>query len=430
MKNLYKLFVVLILVTACSTDLDQAPPNIASSDSLTDFEGVLNAAYWYQTGSVTPLAIMGDFRSDNTRFDESPHDEFDDFDGGVTSMEGDFFRPFYASLYKSILSSNSVIENSFNTTHIGEAKFLRALSYFKLVRVFGDVTINLSGAPSASDQSILPRQPVNSVYSQIVSDLNAAITALDNTGVSLGRASQIAAKALLGKVLLEQGEFSNAASELASVITMASSLGISLKPNFADVFASDLNSEIIFATQLSTSISVSDYSGDGFDVWYSGGNTKADEIPVNLDLINAFDSSDSRRSASIEAGNQVATKYSVLGADQDWIELRLADVILMYSEALNESGSSSSALIELNKIRTRAGLLSLTSTDAAVLRQSIQDERRLELAFEGHRWFDLVRSNSVNAEMGETISSSYYLFPIPTSEIFSSDGIITQNDGY
>lgn len=430
MKNLFKLFLLLLLASACSTDLDQAPPNIASSDSLTDFGGVLNAAYWYQTGSATPLAIMGDFRADNARFDESPHDEFDDFDGGVISMEGDFFRPFYASLYKSILSANIVIENSTNSTQVGEAKFLRALSYFKLVRVFGDVTVNLSAAPSTSDTSILARQSENDVYTLIETDLNEAITVLDNSGISSGRASEIAAKALLGKVLLEQADYSNAATQLSAVISGASSAGISLQANFADVFGSDLNSEIIFATQLSGALSVSDYSGDGFDIWYAGGNTKADEVPISQDLINSFDDSDARKSASVDAAIQIAVKYVSGGAEQDWIEIRLADVILMYAEALNESNNTGSALTELNKIRTRAGLSNLSTTSQAILRQAIQDERKLELAFEGHRWFDLVRTGTVDAEMGQAVNANYYLFPIPTSEIFASDDVITQNAGY
>ena len=86
----------------------------------------------------------------------------------------------------------------------------------------------------------------------------------------------------------------------------------------------------------------------------------------------------------------------------------------------------------LDDIRTRAGLSSLvgTATTQAAVKQAILDERRLELAFEGQRWFDLVRTGTVNAEMGQTISSEYLLFPIPISEILASGGVITQNPGY
>lgn len=430
MKKIYTLFGALLITAACSTDLDQAPTNIASADSLSDFEGVLNAAYWYQTGSTTPLAIMGDFRSDNALFDESPHDEFDDFDGGVVSMEGDFFRPFYSSLYKSILSANSVIDNSDDATQVAEAKFLRALSYSKLVKVFGGVTLNLSPSPSTTDQSILARSSAADVYLQIETDLADAISVLDNAGLSTGRATRIAAQALLGKVHLAQGDASSAESVLASVVNGASAAGISLLDNFSAVFASDLNAEIIFATQLTSSIGISDYSGDTFNVWYAGGNTKADEIPVSMELINAYTDGDTRKSVTVDAAIQVSNKYQTLGADQDWIEIRFADVLLMYAEALNEGGNTAGAATQLNKVRNRAGLSNTTASSQAALREAIQHERRLELAFEGHHWFDLVRTGTVDAEMGQSINSNYYVFPIPTSEIFASDEVITQNPGY
>ena len=110
--------------------------------------------------------------------------------------------------------------------------------------------------------------------------------------------------------------------------------------------------------------------------------------------------------------------------------MRLADAILLYAESLNETGDTSAALVELNKIRTRAGLSNSTATTQAEVRQAIQDERRLELAFEGQRWFDLVRTGTVEAELGQTVDSRYFLFPIPISEILATDGVITQNPGY
>ena len=139
MKNLYIILVSfsLLLITACDNDLEQFPPNIASSESLTDYEGILNAAYFYQHGSATPMAVMGDFRADNALMLEAPYTDFDEFNPNLTSMGDQFFGPFYSALYKSILSANNVIENSTDATEVAEAKFLRGLAYFKLVRVFG-----------------------------------------------------------------------------------------------------------------------------------------------------------------------------------------------------------------------------------------------------------------------------------------------------
>ena len=126
-------------------------------------------------------------------------------------------------------------------------------------------------------------------------------------------------------------------------------------------------------------------------------------------------------------------KEGGLGTEHDWIEIRLSDVILLYAEALNETGSPATTVLALlDPIRTRAGLTSLvgTATSKTEVSQAISRERRLELAFEGHRWFDLVRTNSVNAAMGQSVNSNYHVFPIPVSEILATGGVITQNAGY
>lgn len=445
MKKIYIFLGSLFFMTACSTDLDQAPPNLASADSLTDFEGVLNAAYYYQLGTVTPLAVMAEFRSDNALMDEAPYTEFDAYTGDLTTMEDQFFGPLYTALYKSILSANNVIENSLDDTEIGEAKFLRALSYFKLVKSFGDVTVNLSASPSLTDTSILVRQPAEDVYNDvIIPDLTDAIAALGTTIVD-GRASKYAAQGLLGKVYVTMGDFVSAEPHLAAVVNGASGAGISLKTNFNEIFGAEneiANSEIIFATQVSSSI-VDEYSfGSDFWNWYVGDDSKAD-LPVDSDLVAAFDMSDAtgggtdlRRAVTLNADGTTAVKFPKeggLGTEHDWIELRLADIILLYAEALNENSAPATTVLPLlDDIRTRAGLTSLTGTvtSQADVRQAIADERRLELAFEGHRWFDLVRTGTVNAEMEQTINSDYYLFPIPVSEVLATGGVITQNSGY
>jgi len=440
MKKIYILLAALFIATACDSDLNQSPANLASADSLTDFEGVLNAAYYYQLGSVTPLAVMGEFRSDNAVMDEAPYTEFDVFTANLTTMEDQFFGPLYTAMYKSILSANNVIENSVDATEIAEAKFLRALSYYKLVKSFGAVTVNLEASPSLTDTSILARVPAMDVYNNVViPDLNDAISSLSAT-ISNGRASKYAAQALLGKVYAAMGDYASAASNLGAVVNGAAASGISLQANFSDVFGFDNegNSEIIFATQISSSI-VDEYGfGSDFWNWFVGDDSKSD-FPVDSDLVAAFDASDAtgaadlRRAVTLSAAGTTAIKFPKdggNGGEHDWIEIRLADVILLYAEALNETGNTSGAITQLNKIRNRAGLANTTATSQAAVKTAILNERRLELAFEGHRWDDLVRTNSVNAEMGTTVNSNYYLFPIPISEILATGGVITQNAGY
>jgi len=442
MKIIYIILASLLFIAACE-DLEQVPPLEAEASSLSSFGGVLNAAYYYQQASTTPMAVMGDFRADNMFMFEEPYPAFDRFNADLAGgdLVEQFFRPFYSNLYKAILSANNVIENSKNPTEIAEAQFLRALSYFKLVQVFGDVSVNLSPSPSVSDKSFLARQAASAVYSEvIIPDFQAAIAALDNSEIASGRASQIAAQGLLGKVYMHMGNFSAAETQLAAVVNGAAAAGIILQANFADIFgeANDLNSEIIFATQLSTSIE-DEYGFTGFPGWFKGGDTKSLQ-PLDSDLIDAFDAieaadggnTDLRRALTIDEANMTGLKWG--GLDQDWIELRFGDVLLLYAEALNENGSSAENVLDvLDPIRTRAGLNPLDHTvltTQALVRQAIYDERRIELALEGQRWFDLVRTGTVDAEMGESINSNYHLFPIPNSEVLASGGVITQNDGY
>lgn len=439
MKKIFLILGTLLFITACNNDLEQAPPNIASADSLDDFAGVLNAAYFYQLGTVTPLAVMGDFRSDNALMFEEPYPSFDRYNSDLLDMEDQFFEPFYIAAYRSILSANTVIANSEIADQVGEARFLRALAYFKLVKVFGDVSVNLNPPVVNEDVSQLARQSAASVYDNvIIPDLQGAIAALDNSG-SKGRASRIAAQALLGKVYMQRGDFGNAETQLASVISSAAGANVSLQANFADIFGSgnDLNPEIIYATQMTASIT-DEYGFTEFTGWFIGNDSKAFE-PLDLDLAAAYDAAGDvvRKDLSIDVPNLRAVKYLAEDPEHDFIEIRLADVILLYAEALNEntnaSGAQSATILGLlDDIRTRAGLASLsgTATTQAAVRQAIADERRLELAFEGHRWFDLVRTGTVDAEMGETVNPNYHLFPVPVSEILASDGIITQNAGY
>ncbi|MEL6988049.1 MAG: RagB/SusD family nutrient uptake outer membrane protein, partial [Bacteroidota bacterium] len=362
---------------------------------------------------------------------------FDEYGPGLTAMEDQFFGPFYTGLYKSILSANNVIENSTVSREVGEAKFLRGLAYFKLVRVFGDVPVNLSATPSASDGSILARQPADDIYNNIIiPDFQDAISALD-ASINNGRASKFAAQGMLGKVYMQIGNYSAAETQLAAVINGAAGAGIALQENFADIFGvdNDLNSEIIYATQISSSIS-DEYGFSEFWSWSGGLDTKS-LTPLDPDLVAAFDASpgDLRRDVTINTETMASPKFPQTGGpDHDWIELRLADVILLYAEALNETGSSAESVLNiLDPLRTRAGLDPLdhnTINSQDAVRQAILDERRLEMAFEGQRWFDLVRTGTVNSEMGVSIDNQYYIFPIPVSEVLASFGVITQNSGY
>ena len=266
----------------------------------------------------------------------------------------------------------------------------------------------------------------------IIPYLEAAAAAL-STEINNGRASSLAAQGMLGKVYMQMGNFSAAEAALAAVVNGAAGAGISLQENFGDIFGvdNDLNSEIIYATQISSSIA-DEYGFSEFWSWSGGLDTKS-LLPLDTDLIAAFDASpgDLRRAVTIDESVMASPKFPQTGGpDHDWIELRLGDVILLYAEALNENGNTNAAISQVNTIRSRAGLAGLAVSSQGAVRQAIQDERRLELAFEGQRWFDLVRTGTVDAEMGQSVNPQFHLFPIPISEVLASFGVITQNPGY
>ncbi|WP_218129634.1 RagB/SusD family nutrient uptake outer membrane protein [Kriegella aquimaris] len=454
MKKILIVMVSMLFITACSTELDQVPPNQVDADNISDYEPVLVAAYSYHYDAIHTMPVLGDFRSDDCLFDETPYTDFADFSGNsiTSSMNADFFKPFYSSLYQSILSANDVIINSTDATQVGEAQFVRALAYFKLVQVFGDVTVNLLGAPTVEEIAAadLTRQPKNEVYTNIIiPDLQAAKSALGASSAANagGRATSNAAQGLLGKVYATMGNYAAAATELGAVINGAAAAGIALVPDYSMIFGSDnnWNSEILFATAQSSSAVIPGATRtEIIGNWYAGKNTKADDgAPLSADLIAAFAASaGDLRTALTLNGETASVKYdSGSYTDMNWIELRLTDVIMLYAEALNETtnsggGESASILALLDPIRTRAGLGSLSGTAStqAEVRQAILDERRLEFACEGLRWFDLVRFDAaspgiLDAEMGKTINSSYHVFPVPVTEVTSFDEII-QNEGY
>ncbi|MCZ4221959.1 RagB/SusD family nutrient uptake outer membrane protein [Pedobacter rhodius] len=372
----------------------------------------------------------------------------------------------WARFYATIAYSNIVLDHV-NTPvmttanrngYIGQAKFIRALMYFNLVRMYGGVPLVLNEITSETQAYTYNRASDQEVYAQIEKDLTeaAAVLPASYSGSDIGRATSIAANALLGKVLMFQKKFTQAESVLAGVAATAGTL---LPYDQVFGLGKDNNRDIIFAVQ---------YLGGGF----GEGNTFARSfVPQpsgttitavtgnsnnsgTKDLYDTFEPGDNRLNTAIgiySAGTLVyyyAKKfvYQSVGAnsegDNDWPVLRYADVILLYAEALNENGKTPEALIQLNLVRTRSNLapkLGLSQTDA---RTTIYHERRVELCFEGERWFDLNRWGimvatmqahkinypSVNGQIGNVVST-LALYPIPNRER-QLNPKLTQNPGY
>jgi starch-binding outer membrane protein, SusD/RagB family len=384
---------------------------------------------------------------------------------------------------------------------IGEAEALRAHYYFELVRCFGSLPLYLHEVTTAQN-AFVNRSPVDSVYIQIIADLSDALTKLSppSTFPQPGNATKGMAATELGLVYLTMQQYDKATPLFQSVTTM----GYSLLPNYADVFktANKNSTESIFEVQYKSGTDgqasqfVYDFTPNtpstgvilGAGSNYS--NTNGSWNVPTQDIVNAYYPGDTRLDASIAvvkghldsqtdfipdsvtsilnnldtAGlgmgyttslvhrfikkqyNPPYTTALEYNTDDDWPVYRYSDLLLMLAESLNEQGQSAAALPYLNMVRQRAGVPPAMTTSQSMLRDTIAHERRVELAFENHRWFDLVRTGQAITVMTAygnlqkqawpfllsntyAISTNKLIYAIPFREIQTNPGL-TQNPGY
>lgn len=483
-KTLYATgLITLLAASSCKKDfLELAPISQQNGNNFyktaEDMKNALTAAYGglqYSGLYYSSMHIIGDLRSDNTEITNpnagADPQAVDNFTNLPTSS---ISSTTWAGHYQAIQSTNIVIEKiksvemdqGLKDRYTGEAKFLRALMYFNLVRIFGDVPLVTAVINNPQEGYNYKREAANLVYDQIIADLKDAESTLpyEFTGADIGRATKGAAMSLLGKVYLTQKNWNLAAQKLKEVIDQVSSNKYQLLPTYAGVFgiANENNRESIFEVQFKKAATgegspfTNQFApiGSGTAV-VSVGNPLGQNIPT-ANMNNAYETGDVRKAVSMRNsyvlnGNTVNHNYVVkysgtpaayLDNDNNWIVLRYADVLLMYAEALNEQGyvADGPAFTYLNQIRNRAGLGAKTSNnsnaslrvpDQASFRLAIEQERRVELAFEGHRWFDLVRTNRALAVLsGLGMEAHHTLFPIPQTQIDINPGVITQNPDY
>ena len=354
------------------------------------------------------------------------------------------------------------------TQYKAEAKFIRALIYFNLVRMFGDVPLVITEITNPDQGYEYGRDPKADVYAQIEKDLGDAINGLktktEYAPADMGRATKGAAMSLLGKVLLTEHKYADAAAQFKGVID---SQIYGLLPSYADVFRPDNknNMESVFDIQhKSGSIGegnnlpnsfAPENSGNAVIQFGGGGNNRP-----TIDMGEAYEPGDLRKDASMktsyvnESGETIdyyyVSKYhdnpTVSGDNNNnYPVIRYSDVLLMYAECLNEAGydPNGDAFKYLNMVRERAGLADKTSatvTNQEDFRLAMEHERRVEFAFEGQRWFDLVRTGRaipvLNAKAGEIgiktppLTEDNLIFPIPQSQVDINKDKITQNPGY
>lgn len=477
MKNIMKtikmmfLFILGISVSSCEEDYlsPQLETLVNAEIYYTNEEelltGVINMYDGIQginsTSSNDYHALQQEFyltemRSDNTRTKSSEGEaaQFENY--SITATNG-IVEDYYRSYYNVIFRANIVLENldvasSENRDSIeAEAKFVRAYAYFNLVRLYGAIPLVDRIISSAETEISFTRVDPSSIYELIVSDLETAVDGLDNTYKT--RASKAAAQTLLAKVYLTQGTNYLQAQLLCEEVMMS---GYSLEPNFKDVFFNELNNEIIFAIG---------YAPDGVDSqnfsaeWLnavgrtSGVNYTTQDVRDALDMLGGDRTPFSYRVDTDQPTQFQVVKYIPDGdeslgiaptssdptkAGNDWIVLRYADVLLLHVEAIMAGGNSTSAQAALDsfeEVRLRAGLSG--DSDGTITKQELMDERRVELAFENHRLFDLIRFGEAQTVLsafssanGGSFTASDLLLPIPQREINLSNGALSQNPGY
>ena len=368
---------------------------------------------------------------------------------------------------------NLEIDENIKNRSMGEAYFLRAHYYFLLARFFGDVPL-ITEPLSSDDELFLPRDPVNEIYDLILSDLTNAVQLLpaksSYSQENIGRASKGAAYGLLTKFHLTLGNYQEAI-DMAREVEI---LGYDLNPNYQDNFNPDNENsqESIFEVQYASNGGYDFWGNENQASWASpfmgprGANFVGGGFGWNQptqEFVDQYEAGDLRKDVTVfydgcpdYDGKQYQSSYSYTGynvrkflvpislvpaydnSPLNFPILRYADVLLMRAEALNELDDTSSAEIYLNKVRNRAGLPDIqTGLSKDDFREAVLKERRMELAFEGQRWFDLIRVNNGQygldflQSIGKTnASTKHLLFPVPQIEIDRNPKLKPNNFGY
>lgn len=433
--------------------------------------------------------LFGEERSDNTTFQYNTSNRGDEqawfVDKFIIGSTYEPIRNYWRQTYQGIFRTNDVLDridlvtmaDAKKNQYIGEMKFLRGFHYFNLVRQFGGVPLRLKATASPNEAKSSGRATIEQVYVQIVSDLVDAAGKLPKnySGTDVGRATEGAARTLLAKVYMTQKKWNEALTQLRKVET----LGYSLQSNYADIFSptNKNNAESVFELQyLGTRTDLSSNFAYQFAPVDSrnkvipdanlatAGGGNGHNIPTS-DMLGAYSAGDKRKDASVGTltyqpfgGATVTVPYVkkyIFGivtpgnTDVNFPVLRFADVLLMIAECLNETSATAESLVYLNKVHAhaRTGLTPLGLVDQAQLRDLIMKERQVELAFENHRWYDLVRTGKAlevmnahgarqKAERPTTeveanayqITENKILLPIPQTDVTLDR--LEQNPGY
>jgi len=482
----YLIFAITgLIIFACDTDefLNPLPETAVAvesfyqsdADVLSGVIGIYDAVQGVNENTTTSIGrsnrgvqfehLLTEHRTDNTR-NATLEGSKSDFHRYIVNANNVESEDYWQSMYEVIFRANNILDfmdiadAGNRAKYTAEAKFLRAYAYFKLVRLFGDVPLVTRVVLPEENELLFTRVATALVYEQIIADLQEAVNTLDNTYKS--RASKAGAQALLAKVYLTLGNYTEAQTQCEAIINGGE---FQLESNFVDVFYSELNDEIIFAIQYiagdaNESQSFSSEFTSAFRQGREDGqnivneNLKADfdtfggiRTPVSItDLGGTLEVDENEVTKYLPEGSNISTSPPTYGGNarnsgNDYIAIRYADVLLMHAEAILAGGTettSGSAIDSYMEVKTRAGFDAVADRPALLSRDALLVERRVELAFENQRWFDLLRFGVADDVLGAhatelgyiEYSSRALLLPIPAREINLSKGVLTQNPGY
>ncbi len=457
-KQLSTLIVAAFLITGCDILEVEPTAQIQASDAFTDKKGVmaaLNGAYdILQSPAISQdVVVFGDLAADNL-IHIGTKKEYRQISDQHVFTENAYVEGIWNDSYDGINRLNNIIErideaSGMTETEKGEilaqCHFLRAFHYFNLVKFFGAVPIREASTKSQSPEELnIPRSEADEVYEFLIGDLVTAGNLLAGKGKqSAVYADEGAVTALLARAYLYTGQFAEALSMATGVLGMGYALVDGA--DYAAIFdETRSNNEVIFQIDF-----LNDNETSGMADWFMPDGRfeiSAWDSPARENSIFfAYADSDLRKAATVGASDITGSleyfgnKYTDFVTNNDaTIILRLSEMYLLAAEASNEIAyvADGEAFDFLNTIRLRAGLSAYTSADLPdkeSFRLAIEQERRLELAFEGHRYFDLVRTEraeEVLPQLGPLTGVNQYLFPIPRSEFDTNESITQNNPGY
>jgi hypothetical protein len=426
-------------MAACDSPLDTHPTDaIDAGIALTSARGIelaLNGAYrQLQSGSLygRQEQAYNDMYADNLNFTgtfgtdrEVSLRAISPSNGGTGGMwQAGYIGVNRANNILDALPNVSDLPDATRTQYRGEALFLRGLYYSLLVKYFGGVPLVDKPSKGVDESSYPTRATQQESYAFIVQDLEEAATLLAATRAN-GRATQGAVNALLARIYLEDGKYAQARDKATAVIDNTTYV---LTPTFREMFANKNTSESIFELQFTVN------NSNSLAFWFFptaiGGRLGFAPSPG---LYDAFEAGDTRRDATIaiQGTQRYGYKYFRIAQGDDNVHvLRLAEQYLIRAEA-NARLNAPTATVhaDINVIRQRAGLadLDVAVTTQAALLDAILQERRVELAFEGHRFADLRRHGK--AESVLTLAAHRLLWPVPLYETDVNENLV-QNPGY